>query len=265
MSTGISPGTSPARRSVERVTSSPADRATSFGQQAGAYDRGRPEYPAEAVAWLLDGVGNDVVDVGAGTGKLTRAVQATGRHVIAVDPDAAMLATLAGRSPSIQTLLGTAENLPLPDASADAVVVGQAWHWVDAERGSREVGRVLRPGGSLGLIWNVRDRSEPWVAEFAGMMETSGGEDIVEGPGPRVLAPFGALERAVFSWTRELSTQQLIETVSSRSPVIAMSSARRAALLAEMRKLAERVRDGDGVLRMPHLSYAFRATVAPVK
>lgn len=173
-----------------------ADRATSFGQQAAAYDRGRPEYPAEAVAWMLAAAGHDVVDVGAGTGKLTRAALATGRDVVAVDPDDAMLATLASRTPGVATHVGTAEKLPLPDASADAVIVGQAWHWVDPAAASREIARVLRPGGTLGLIWNIRDRSESWVAEFAAMMEPSGGENMVEGDGPRVEAPFGGLEAA---------------------------------------------------------------------
>lgn len=235
-------------------------RATSFGQHAGAYDRGRPDYPAEAVAWMLEGVGSEVVDVGAGTGKLTRVVQATGRVVVAVDPDAAMLAALSSREPSIRTLVGTAERLPLADDSADAIVVGQAWHWVDVAPASQEAGRVLRPGGTLGLIWNIRDRSEPWVAEFAQMMESSAGEDLVEGPGPRVAEPFGELEAATFSWTRELSAEQLGELVSSRSSIIAASAADRAAILAEVHELAGRVSDGHGMLRMPYVTHVFRAT-----
>ena len=237
-----------------------ADRATSFGRQAGAYDRGRPDYPAEAVEWMLSGVGSEVVDVGAGTGKLTRVVRATGRTVVAVDPDAVMLATLQARSPDIRTLVGTAEQLPLPDASADAVVLGQAWHWVDAAVASREIARVLRPGGTIGLIWNIRDRSTPWVAEFAGMMETSAGENLIEGVGPRVDEPFGPLESAQYSWTRELSGEQLAELATSRSTVIAASAAERAAILAEVHELADRVSDGHGTLHMPYVTHVFRAT-----
>jgi ubiquinone/menaquinone biosynthesis C-methylase UbiE len=235
-------------------------RATSFGQQAAAYDRGRPDYPAEAVEWMLSGVGSDVVDVVAGTGKLSRAIQATGRTVVAVDPDAAMLDTLAARAPGILTLVGTAENLPLPDASADAVVFGQAWHWVDVAAASREVARVLRPGGTMGLIWNIRDRSEPWVAEFAEIMDASAAENLIEGAGPRVDEPFGSLESVRFSWTRELSGEQLGELAASRSEVIAASAAERAAILAEVHELADRVSDGHGTMRMPYVTHVFRAT-----
>ena len=103
-----------------------SQRATSFGQQAGAYDRGRPEYPAEAVEWMLGTAASEVLDVGAGTGKLTRAVLATGRDVVAVDPDATMLAELTAREPGVRTVVGSAEHLPFPDASVDAVVFGQA-------------------------------------------------------------------------------------------------------------------------------------------
>ena len=100
-----------------------------------------------------------VADVGAGTGKLTRAVAATGAEVVAIDPDPAMLATLRDAVPGVPTFLGTAEALPLPDAGLDAIVLGQAWHWVEPVAGSREVGRALRSGGVLGLIWNVRDEA----------------------------------------------------------------------------------------------------------
>ena len=199
------------------------NRAISFGQEAGAYDRARPEYPADAVEWMLRGVGQDVVDVGAGTGKLTRAVRATGRTVVAVDPDATMLAQLSSREREVATVVGAAERLPLPDASADAVVFGQAWHWVDPPVASREAARVLRPGGVLGLIWNIRDTSEPWVAELAGLMEASAAENLILGDGPRVEAPFGDLETRAFPWTRQLTGEQLAELATSRSTMIAAS------------------------------------------
>src|SRR4051794_33203052 len=127
------------------MSDAPSGRATSFGRVADVYDRARPEYPIEAVEWMLDGAGAEVLDVGAGTGKLSRAVLATGRSVVAVDPDPDMPAELTAREPGVRTMVGSAESLPLPDASADAVVFGQAWHWVDPPAASREIGRVLRP------------------------------------------------------------------------------------------------------------------------
>jgi SAM-dependent methyltransferase len=236
-----------------------SSRATSFGQQAGAYDRGRPEYPVEAVEWMLGPAGSDVLDVGAGTGKLSRAILATGRTVTAVDPDAAMLAELTAREPSVRTAVGYAEQLPLPDASADAVVFGQAWHWVEPGAASREADGVLRSGGVLGLIWNIRDTSEPWVAELAGLMEASAAETLLLGEGPRVGAPFDGLETRAFGWTRTLSGEQLAQLAMSRSTMIAASPGERAAVLAEINELAGRVSDGHGMLRMPYVTHAYRA------
>ncbi|WP_420450657.1 class I SAM-dependent methyltransferase [Ilumatobacter sp.] len=140
--------------------------ATSFGAEASAYERGRPSYPADAVTWLLADAPRRVVDVGAGTGKLTRALLGDGREVVAVDPDAEMLAALSSSSPEVVALVGTAESIPLEDASADLVVLGQAWHWVDPDAAAGEIARVLAPAGSLALIWNVRDESSPWVARL---------------------------------------------------------------------------------------------------
>ena len=143
-------------------------RATSFGQVADEYARGRPGYPAEAIDWVLESApGGRVVDLGAGTGKLTRALVAPGRTVTAIEPLDEMRERLADDLPEVMTLAGSAESMPVPDASADAVFVAQAFHWFDPVPALNEIARVLTAGGMLGLIWNTRDDSEPWVAEFS--------------------------------------------------------------------------------------------------
>ncbi|GAB2581560.1 hypothetical protein GCM10027168_12860 [Streptomyces capparidis] len=141
-------------------------QAASFGAAAAAYERGRPPYPPEAVAWLVPEDARRVVDLGAGTGKLTRALRAPGREVVAVEPSPGMREQFSRVLPDVPVLAGAGESVPLPDSSVDALVCAQAWHWVDPERAIPEAARVLRPGGRLGLVWNTRDVSVPWVAEL---------------------------------------------------------------------------------------------------
>src|SRR4051812_38904426 len=148
--------------------------AGSFGRVAADYDAARPSYPPEAVAWLTGPPPLDVLDLGAGTGKLTELLVVAGHKVSAVDPSEAMLGRLSVRLPMVTTALGTAESVPLPDASADVITVGQAWHWVDQQSGPREVGRLLRPGGRLALVWNERDQSVDWVRKVWEPLEKHG-------------------------------------------------------------------------------------------
>jgi SAM-dependent methyltransferase len=238
-----------------------ADRGISFGSQADLYDRARPEYPAEAVAWMLPADARDVADVGAGTGKLTSGLVAGGRTLTAVDPDAQMLDRLSGRLPGIRTLVGAGENLPLPDASMDAVVFGQAWHWVDPQLASAEVGRVLRPGGTLGLIWNIRDDAVAWVAELTEVMRPSDAEELISSGGPVVEEPFGPLELELFPWTATFTVESLVELAASRSYLIAATAERRDEVLAGVRALGERVAV-DGTIAMPYVTHAYR-TIKP--
>ncbi len=235
--------------------------ARSFGGHAGEYERGRPSYPVAAVQWLVPAGAIDVADVGAGTGKLTAALLAPGRTVVAVDPDPQMLAELRSRLPGVQTREGTGESLPLADASTDVVTFGQSWHWVDPVPGSAEVARVLRPGGVLGLIWNVRDERVAWVAELSAIMHLSAAELLVDGPGPRLAAPFGPLETFSVSWERRMSVDDLVAMAGSRSYLITAEREVRQRILAEVRDLAGSVLEDDGLVRLPYVTHAYRARV----
>jgi SAM-dependent methyltransferase len=239
---------------------SEGDQATSFGVAADVYDRARPEYPAAAVAWMLPADAQDIADVGAGTGKLTSGLTGGGRVVTAIDPDAQMLAKLSERMPGIRTHVGTGESLPLPDASMDAVVFGQAWHWVDPPRASLEVGRVLRPGGALGLIWNIRDDSVAWVRELSGVMHASNAEELIAAGGPVVGNPFGPLEHETFRWVGTFTVDSLVELAASRSYIITATAERRTEVLDGVRSLGERVRDDQGRIEMPYVTHAYRVS-----
>lgn len=239
------------------------ERATSFGSETGSYEKGRPEYPAEAVRWMLEVVpeGAAIVDIGAGTGKLTRAVRALGTVVTAVDPDPQMLAVLREKTPGVETVAGTAEALPLADASADAAVLGQAWHWVDPVAASAEIGRVVRPGGVLGLIWNVRDERTDWVRRLSAIMHGSPAEEMVASNAVRVAAPFGPLEERRWEWSREMTRAELHAMASSRSYLITASDEERARVARGMDELFDGLGLADGgTLTMPYVTAAYRAT-----
>ena len=138
------------------------DRAHSFGAVAAAYDAGRPTFPADALTWILGPGRLQILDLGAGTGKLTAVAAALGHDVVAVDPSEEML-SLCRRIPGVDTMVGAAESIPLAHGSVDAVIVGQAFHWFDHARALPEIARVLRPHGVLGLLWNNYDTVVPWV------------------------------------------------------------------------------------------------------
>lgn len=191
-------------------------RARSFGSVADAYERSRPGYPPEAVAWLAGEPPRDVVDLGAGTGKLTRQLVAAGHRVIAVEPLPEMRALLEQAVPGIRVLAGTGEAMPLADASADVVTVAQAFHWFDQEAALAQIARVLRPGGAVAIVWNARDDSEQWVAELSDAANGREGIDETH----EVIAcsgPFGPVEHAAFSHVQRLDLDLLRDLVLSRS------------------------------------------------
>ncbi|HEX8345214.1 MAG TPA: class I SAM-dependent methyltransferase [Actinoplanes sp.] len=209
--------------------------ATSFGAAADVYERGRPPYPAAALDLLLPAGARRVLDLGAGTGKLTRLLHARGLDVTAIDPSDGMRRELTRVLPDVPALAGTAESIPLPDAAVDAVLVAQAWHWVDPARAVPEVARVLSPGGRLGLVWNMRDEGVDWVAELGRIMGSA--ENNAEGPtiGP----PFGTPRRRDVTWTHRFTRDTLVDLAASRSNVITMPADERARLLDRVRDLLD--------------------------
>ena len=208
------------------------DRARSFGAAVGAYELGRPGYAAAHITWLLDGVRGRVLDLAAGSGKLTRVVTDLGFDAVAVDPDEQMLSRV--EAPSI---VGTAEAIPLPDGSVSAVTVGQAWHWFDPDAAGAEIARVLTPGGRLGLVWNIRDVRHPFVATLAEVMGPSPAEAMMDADAVQPVPGFADFERRRFESVRMITPEALEALVTSRSHWLVASPATRAAVLSDVRQL----------------------------
>jgi SAM-dependent methyltransferase len=219
--------------------------ARGFARAPDEYERGRPSYTEEAITWLAEALGlrrgTRVLDLAAGTGKLTRALVATGAGLVAVEPVDEMRAKIDGALPAVEVLRGTAEAIPLSDASVDAVTVGQAFHWFRADEALAEIHRVIRPGGRLGLVWNGRDDSTPWVAALTEIVEPYRGN----APAYRREAwreaferttLFGPLEHRRFRLEHELDREGIVARVTSVSFIAALPD-------DERKRIAERVRE----------------------
>ncbi len=241
--------------------------ATSFGAVAAVYERGRPSYPPQAVDWLLPDGAAHVLDLGAGTGKLTRQLRGRGLEVTAAEPSEGMREQLRQAVPGAAALAGTAERIPLPDNSVDAVLVAQAWHWVDPAAAVPEVARVLVPGGCLGLLWNVRDEREDWVARLGAILRSrrespdSSDPSSVVSEAPAVGPPFGPVERRDVEWVHRFSPHLLTDMVGSRSYVITLPDADREALLGEVRELVRThpALAGADEIALPYVTRCSRA------
>ncbi|MEV0273782.1 class I SAM-dependent methyltransferase [Hamadaea sp. NPDC050747] len=250
----------------------PHVHGSSFGAAATAYAEHRPDYAQTALRWALDlAPGSRVLDLGAGTGKLTASLVALGLDVVAVEPDPAMLAELRRGLPTVQALSGSAESIPLPDASVDAVVAGNAMHWFDMAVAGPEIARVLTPGGTLAGLWNVIDDRVDWAA----------GLDQVSGPaamGPRdtfsrwraatahlyltrdgAPAGFGSPEQAEFPHGQRRTADSLVATLGTRAGMLVMPEPDRAAALDRIRAfLGSRPETADGEFTLPMLTGVLR-------
>lgn len=230
---------------------------TAFADVADAYERGRPGYPEDAVRWLVGEEACDVVDLGAGTGKLTRSLVALGHRVTAVEPLDEMRGELLRAAPEASALSGTAEKIPLPDGSADVVTSAQAFHWFDHEAALPEIARVLRPGGRLALAWNSRDDRDPWTARMSAVIgnETVDADDL-DPLGTSGL--FEETEHASFSFEQPLDRETLLDLVLSRSYCAKLEPAAREPILWAIGDLYDETAGPDGV-RIAYVTRCFRA------
>lgn len=239
-----------------------------FGRGAESYSRGRPDYPAATLDWLRFDLGlmpgMTVVELGAGTGKFTRTLAKTGAKVVAIDPVGEMLKVLRRELPAIPAVQATAQKLPLPDATADAVICAQSFHWFASADALTEIRRVLVPGGMLGLIWNVRDQSVGWVAELTRIMEPFEGDAprYDHGEWRRVFpAPgFAELRERVIPHAHIGPPEQVIvDRIASVSFIAALDGSTRARVLEQVRDLIARTPGlvGRAEVSFPYVTCAY--------
>ena len=222
-------------------------RRLSFGSVAADYDRYRPSPPPQALDWLIPPAAQAVLDLGAGTGAVTRELIGRAARIIAVEPDERMRAVLTSRCPQAEVLAGRGEDIPLPDASVDAVVISSAWHWLDPELAVPEITRVLRVGGVLGVMWISRDVRVPWVTEFNQLARESREADRRPAGQRRrreVTFPAGSPLSAVQEYTVEFSLpvtkDELVGLLGTYSGVITLDAERRADFSRRVRAFLDR-------------------------
>jgi SAM-dependent methyltransferase len=240
------------------------NRSTSFGAIARDYDRYRPGPPAEALAWILPVPCRSALDIGAGTGALTRLLVPEVECVLAVDPDPRMASVMAAEVPSVPVMIARAEQIPLHSASLDAVVGSSMWHWVDEGPAAWEAARVLRPGGVLGVLWSGPDRSQHWLGDLLAMARP---EETADGGRHRRRlhlpdgVPFTDPESRVISWSVAMSRHHLLElafTYSRFMTLPAAEKARRRQAMDDYGRHHERL-GGSADIEVPMQAICWRA------
>lgn len=235
-------------------------RAASFGSVAQPYAEYRPGYPGEAVAWLVGTSPGRVLELGAGTGKLTQSLVALGHDVVATDPSDKMIAELRRTVPEAHASLGNAESVALPRASVDAVVAGQAFHWFDLERALPEIARVLRPGGVLALVWNVGDQKVPWVKKVFGLIEVG---DANVGTDPVADSElFAPSEGRIVKHWQKLDRGALRGFCASQSMFAMKTDAEQRELLDTVGAIYDSYGRGPDGMLLPWNSYCYRSRVS---
>lgn len=246
--------------------------ARGFGEAAEAYEQGRPTYPAAALTWLTEhvgmGAGARVCDLGAGTGKLTRLLARTDCDLVAVEPLAGMRAVLREKLPAVPAVAATAEALPFGDATLDAVVVAQAFHWFDTAASLDELARVLRPGGGLALVWNAWDDSIPWVGQIHRVVADAGstaqwqrghwtrawaGEAMGAHPG------FGPVELVRLPHAQTLTLAGVVDRVATTSHIVSAAPEVREQVLAVVRDIlaADPATRGRETVEFPYVTEGY--------
>jgi SAM-dependent methyltransferase len=235
-------------------------QARSFGGVAEAYDRGRPTYPLQAATWLTGPQPLTVLELGAGTGKLTSQLVELGHDVHATDPDRAMLDILERDLPDVRISQSTAEEIPGGDRSYDVVVCAQAFHWFDHEKAMPEIARVLKPGGVLSLVWNYRDERIPWVKRLGAIIGTQehqdGPADVLE-----TSRLFDEPQSEIFKHWQVINRDSIKDLVQSRSNVAVLDPDARARKLAEVLAFYDDFGRGHDGMQLPYAAHCFRAVV----